>query len=273
MIVHELGHTYGVSEEGSAWICDPRCHAQPYMNPFSVMGHGQSDFGAWEKRAFGWLERIGEPAPRLTLGAIDRPASGLQAMRVLTAGDEYWFEYRPPAPLSAYNSNDAAPGVAVHAGSNGLGEPSRYPGRNFLLYDPVGRGRPSVESGETFSVRGAFAVRVVSAGAESAELSFRWTDRTRPARPRIVGAGFGAAACSSRGDAARSGGAGSLHTRSSSTAGRPAGFPRSGRSRTLRSPRRTRSLSGSDADAIGFGSSRSTGPGTAAGRQAAWFRR
>ena len=188
VIVHELGHTYGVSEEGSAWICDPRCHAQPYMNPFSVMGHGQSDFGAWEKHAFGWLERIGEPAPRLTLGAIDRPASGLQAMRVLTAGDEYWFEYRPPAPLWAYDSNDAAPGVAVHAGSNGLGEPSRYPGRNFLLYDPVGRGRPSVQSGETFSVRGAFAVRVVSAGAESAELSFRWTDRTRPARPRIVGA-------------------------------------------------------------------------------------
>ena len=138
VIAHELGHTYGVSEEGSAWICDPSCHAQPYLNPFSVMGHGWSDFGAWEKREFGWLDRIAEPAPRLTLGAIDRPSASPQALRVLAAGDEYWFEYRPPAPVWAYESDDAAPGVAIHAGSNGLGEPSRYSGRNFLLYDPVG---------------------------------------------------------------------------------------------------------------------------------------
>ena len=188
VIAHELGHTYGVSEEGSAWICDPSCHAQPYMNPFSVMGHGWSDFGAWEKHAFGWLDRVAEPAPRLTLGAIDRPSTSPQALRVLAAGDEYWFEYRPPAPVWAYESDDAAPGVVIHAGSNGLGEPSRYPGRNFLLYDPVRHGRPSVLSGETFSVRGAFAVRVESAGPDSAELAFLWTDRTRPATPKILSA-------------------------------------------------------------------------------------
>ena len=188
VIAHELGHTYGVSEEGSAWVCDPGCHAQPYMNPFSVMGHGWSDFGAWEKHAFGWLDRVAEPEPRLTLGAIDRPSASPQALRVLAAGDEYWFEYRPPAPVWAYESDDAAPGVVIHAGSNGLGEPSRYSGRNFLLYDPVRRGRPSVQSGETFSVRGAFAIRVESAGADSAELAFRWTDRRRPARPRILSA-------------------------------------------------------------------------------------
>ncbi len=188
VIAHELGHTYGVSEEGSAWICDPGCHAQPYMNPFSVMGHGWSDFGAWEKHQFGWLDRIAEPAPRLTLGAIDRPSTSPQALRVLAAGDEYWFEYRPAAPVWAYESDDAAPGVVIHAGSNGLGEPSRYSGRNFLLYDPVGRGRPSAQPGETLSVRGAFAIRVESAGPDSVELAFRWTDRTRPARPRILSA-------------------------------------------------------------------------------------
>ncbi|HEU6444400.1 MAG TPA: hypothetical protein VFL61_05010 [Gaiellaceae bacterium] len=187
VIVHELGHTYGVFEEGSAWVCDPGCHAQPYLNPFSVMGHGLGDFGAWEKHTFGWLDRIAEPAPRLTLGAIDRPGPSPQAVRILVAGDEYWLEYRPPAPAWPYAA-DAAPGVAVHAGSNGLGEPSRFPGRNLLLYDPVRRGRPSVQAGETFSVRGVFAVRVESAGADSAELAFRWTDRTRPARPRILAA-------------------------------------------------------------------------------------
>ena len=188
VIAHELGHTYGVSEEGSAWICDPRCHAQPYLNPFSVMGHGWSDFGAWEKNEFGWLDRIAEPAPRMTLGAIDRPSASPQALRVLAAGDEYWFEYRPAAPVWAYESDDSAPGVVIHAGSNGLGEPSRFSGRNFLLYDPVGRGRPSVQSGETLLVRGAFSIRVESAGVDTAELAFRWTDRTRPARPRILSA-------------------------------------------------------------------------------------
>lgn len=187
VIVHELGHTYGVSEEGSAWVCDPGCHGEPYLNPFSVMGHGLSDYGAWEKNAFGWLDRVAEPQPRLSLGAIDRPAAQPQALRVLVAGDEYWFEYRPPAPVWPY-AGDAAPGVAVHAGANGLGEAGRFPGRNLVLYDPVGRGRPAIEAGETFSVRGAFSVRVESTVESLAEVTFRWTDRTRPARPRILAA-------------------------------------------------------------------------------------
>lgn len=186
VIVHELGHTYGVSEEGSAWVCDPRCSARPYRNPFSVMGHGLSDFGAWEKHSFGWLDRIAERAPRLTVGAIDRASTHPQALRVLVGGDDYWFEYRPPEPLWAYGADDAAPGIAIHAGSNGLGEPSRFSGQNFLLYDPVGRGRPAVQAGETFSVRGSFAVQVLATESESADLAFRWTDRVRPGAPRIL---------------------------------------------------------------------------------------
>ncbi len=149
------------------------------------MGHGGSDFGAWEKHAFGWLDRIAEPEPRLAIGAIDRASTLPQALRAVVAGDEYWLEYRPPEPLWEY-ADDGTAGVAIHAGSNGLGEPSRYSGRNFLLYDPVGRGRPSVQAGETFLVRGAFAVTVVAARPDSAEVAFRWTDRTRPGRPAIL---------------------------------------------------------------------------------------
>jgi hypothetical protein len=183
VIVHELGHTYGLPEEGFAWVCSGSCSAAPYRNPFSVMGHGWSDFSAWEKHVFGWLDRIAAPAPRLTLGAIDRPSADPQALRVVVAGDQYWFEYRPPAPRWAYDAGDAVAGVAVYAGWNGLSEAGRFSGRNLLLYDPVGRGRPAVRAGEVFTVRGAFSVRVVSAGPDSAELAFRWTDRTRPARP------------------------------------------------------------------------------------------
>ena len=186
VIVHELGHTYGVSEEGSAWICNPRCSARPYANPFSVMGHGLGDFGAWEKHSFGWLEGIAEPTARLTIGSIDRMGPHPHALRVVVAGDEYWLEYRPPAPLWAYGAADAAPGIAIHGGSNGLGEAGRFPGRNLLLYDPVGRGRPAVQERETFSVRGAFAVQVLASGPDSAELGFRWTDRARPGKPAIL---------------------------------------------------------------------------------------
>jgi hypothetical protein len=188
LIAHELGHTYGVTEEGPAWVCHARCQSQPYGNPFSVMGSGLSDFGAWEKSQFGWLgpvPRVERPG-RYRIAAIDRPSSDAHALRVLVAGDEYWLEYRPPAPIWAFGPPQATPGVVVYGHANELGEASRFPGRNHVLDDPVRRGRPSVQAGETFSVPGAFAVTVASADAAAADVTFRWTDRIRPGRPRLL---------------------------------------------------------------------------------------
>jgi hypothetical protein len=186
VVAHELGHTYGVSEEGPAWVCARSCHAEPYGNPFSVMGHGWSDYGAWEKVQFGWVDRVArvERAGTFALGAIDRASTQPQALRVLVAGDEYWLEYRPPAPLWAYGSLEAASGVVIHAGANGLGV-GRFPGRNYLIADPARRGLPSVRAGESFAVGGAFRVDVVSTEAEVAQVHFRWIDRTAPARPKL----------------------------------------------------------------------------------------
>jgi hypothetical protein len=188
VLAHELGHTYGVTEEGPAWVCDPRCHSVPYLDPFSVMGHGWSDYGAWEKFQFGWLDGIARAsrAGAFTLGGIDRPSTQPQGLRVLVAGDEYWFEHRPAPPLWTFDSAEAAPGVVVHAGSNGLGEAGRFPGRNYLIFDPGGRRRPSIQAGETFTVPGAFRVTVTSTGPDVAGLTFRWVDHTRPARPRLL---------------------------------------------------------------------------------------
>jgi hypothetical protein len=177
LISHELGHFYGVVEEGPAWVCMPRCHGEPYGNPFSVMGHGLVDFGAWEKLEFGWIGRdrvaVAERPGSFRLGAIDRPSSDPYALRVIVSGDQYWLEYRPPAPLWA-------------CGSNGLGDGGRFPGRNYVIADPVRRGRPSVQTGETFAVPDAFAVTVTSATTDGAEVRFRWTDRIRPAAPRLL---------------------------------------------------------------------------------------
>jgi hypothetical protein len=151
------------------------------------MGHGLGDYGAWEKFTFGWLDDVARPAAgELVLGAIDRPSPHRRALRVVVAADEYWLEYRPPAPLWDPDEPTASPGVVVHGSPNGLGSAgARFAGRNLLLLDPAGSGRPSLAAGETLSVAGAFAVSVTAADAETARLRFRWTDTTGPAAPRV----------------------------------------------------------------------------------------
>jgi hypothetical protein len=192
VLAHELGHTYGITEEGPAWACqNGRCGALEYGNPYTVMGHGFSDFNAFEKATFGWLDRVARPraAADVALGAIDRPSSDPHALHVLTATEEYWFELRPEQPLWPADEPTATPGVVLHAGPNGLGARSAFPQRDLLLLDPIGAGRPSLVPGETFSVRGAFSVTVLSTEATRTTVRFRWTDRARPAAPRIERAG------------------------------------------------------------------------------------
>jgi hypothetical protein len=190
LIAHELGHLYGVPEEGPAWVCDGgRCEARNYESPYSVMGHGSSDYNAYEKAVYGWLTNVTrvERAGELALAAIDRPSSEPQAVHVLAGGDEYWLEYRPPLPLWPPFQPDAPSGVVVYGGDNGIDEaPSRFTQRNLHVADPAGVGRPSLRVGERFSVAGGFEVAVEATEAERAVLRFRWTDSTAPGAPRIL---------------------------------------------------------------------------------------
>ena len=204
VVAHELGHTYGITEEGPGWACaGGACEAVNYASPYSVMGHGFADYNAFEKVTFGWLDRVARPQgdAELALGAIERPTPEPQALHVLTAAEEYWLEFRPPEPLWPADEPTATPGVVVHAGTNGLSFRSRFPQRNLLLLDPVGAGRPSFVSGETFSVPGAFAVTAVSTEAARATVRFRWVDTTRPSPPRIERAGRGSVAWAAAADA------------------------------------------------------------------------
>ena len=176
LLAHELGHLYGVPEEGPAWICTGgSCRPENYASPYSVMGHGLGDFNAFEKVAFGWIDDVLVPsAGTFALGPIDRSSALPQAARILAAGDEYWLEYRPPAPLRDPGQGHAAPGVIVHAGDNGVvDESSRFPQRNLLLVDPAGRGRPSVRPPAGVDRSGP-AVRAADPRARG----------PRPARPR-----------------------------------------------------------------------------------------
>ena len=205
VVAHELGHTYGIVEEGPGWACGARCEAQNYANPYSVMGHGRSDFNAFEKLTFGWIDRVARPDGdgEVTIGAVDRPGPDPHVLHVLTAADEYWLEYRPPEPVWSPDEPTAAPGIAVVAGTNGLSSRrSRFPQRDLLLLDPVGTGRPSVSAGETFSAPGAFAVTVRSTEPTRATAALRWTDRTRPSPPRIQSAGRTSVSWTAAADAA-----------------------------------------------------------------------
>ena len=182
-----------MTEEGPAWVCEAGgCSVQNYASPYSVMGHGFADFNAFEKAAYGWLDGVVSPnrTATLELAPIDRPSSLPHALRILTTGDEYWLEYRRAAAVWPPGVPGATPGLVVHAGDNGLGlRPRRFPQRNLLLADPAGRGRPSVQAGETFTVPGAFSVTVSRTAPESLEVSFRFIDRTPPRRPVLAGPG------------------------------------------------------------------------------------
>jgi hypothetical protein len=169
LLAHELGHNYGVTEEGPAWACETgRCEVRSYGSPYSVMGHGSGHFNAYEKYTFGWIDRAG-PGLRdgeTTIARIDLPSARPHALYVLAGAEEYWIEYRPEAA-----------GAVVHAGPSLLDPAarSRFPQRNLLL----------AGGGQGFSVPGAFAVAVATADGETARLAFRWTDRTPPARPQL----------------------------------------------------------------------------------------
>jgi hypothetical protein len=168
LFAHELGHNYGVREEGPAWTCLGGCRAQNYLSPYSVMGHGSGHFSAYEKHKAGWIEHTGVPARSgdYEIARIDRPSTRPHALYVMTADDEYWIEYRPEVDWPV-----------VYAGPSGLpGSRSRFLGRNLLLEGARNR---------TFAVRDAFEVELTAADAERAMLRLRWTDRRKPARPRI----------------------------------------------------------------------------------------
>lgn len=168
LFAHELGHNWGTREEGPAWICGRPCAAEDYGDPYSVMGHGSGHFGAFEKWRFGWIDRVGPALAdgEYEIARIDRPSSLPHVLYVLSGAEEYWIEYRPEVSWPV-----------VHAGASRVRvTPSRFPQRNLLL---------SGAQSSRFAVPGAFEVVATGSDEERMTLRFRWTDRSRPARPRI----------------------------------------------------------------------------------------
>lgn len=195
LVVHELGHTYGLPH-ANTWECrGGGCSAVEYGNPYSVMGNGEGHFGAHEKFSLGWLSNVATAgkAGEYELRRLEVETAAPQALKVTTARNEYWLEYRAATPDA--RGRTLAGGVLVNAGANPfamLDAIPEYGQYNLLLPNPAGRGTPALVVGDRFREPGAFEVTVNAADESVVRLGFAWLDTTRPLvksvdRPRRAG--------------------------------------------------------------------------------------
>ena len=186
VVTHELGHTFGLPH---AWTRACRtCRPVEYGDPYDTMGHGSGDYNASEKALTGWitappLARNGE----YTVEAIERSTTQSQALVVVTAHNEYWFDHREPiGPDAAFARSSIVRGVEVHASPSPDDDGSSpYQPGNVLVLNPTGKGGDAIDPGESWGEAGAFRVTVLAHEGTAMRLRFQWTDRKRPTRPPL----------------------------------------------------------------------------------------
>lgn len=161
LVVHELGHTYGLAHAASA-ACAQTCPIDETGDPFSPMGDGFSDFSTYEKRQLGWLPeplRVAKPGV-YRLARADLKSSLPHILVVPTAAGDYWLELRKGRGLVVrlVVPDSAAPPFSAPA---------------TLLMNPTKKHRPWVASGETFRATGLFTAKLAARGVR-----FTLTDQT-----------------------------------------------------------------------------------------------
>jgi len=161
LVVHELGHTYGLAHAASA-ACAVTCPIDETGDPFSPMGEGFSDFSTYEKRQLGWLPeplRVSR-AGTYRLAKADAKSALPHTLIVPSAAGDYWLELRKGRGLVVrlVMTDSAAPPFAASA---------------ILLMNPTKKRRPWVASGETFRASGLFTAKLSPRGVR-----FTLTDQT-----------------------------------------------------------------------------------------------
>ena len=163
LIVHELGHTFGLPHAGASAVCGTWCVTQEQGDLYSPMGSGFTDFSAYEKEQLGWIPH----QPRITHGGryVVYPTTARSLARqaiVIDAPDgEYWLEQRPGRPSPALIVRIVQRESASHA----------FIAPSTLLLAPIHSGHPAITPGQTFRVPGEFAVTVARATKAPMRLS------------------------------------------------------------------------------------------------------
>jgi gametolysin peptidase M11 len=178
LVVHELGHTYGLAHAHGAICTGGVCRPDEYGDPFSPMGRGLVDFSAYEKLTMGWIRNVVRTGSTgsYRIGRPDMLTAPPHALVVATGSGDYWFEQRLDVD---------PPGLAVRVIEPDVPDDDLAPPTRFQ-HDPTRTGKNVVGAGEVFRSSGAFSVRYTPLADGSADLQFAWTDRVRPSRPVLI---------------------------------------------------------------------------------------
>jgi hypothetical protein len=155
LLVHELGHTFGLPHAGASTVCGTWCVTQEQGDLFSPMGSGFTDFSAYEKEQLGWIPR----QPRVTrpghyaVYPTSRRIVARQALVIEAPEGEYWLEQRP---------GRSAPGLIIRI-VNPETVSRSFIAPTTLLLAPIRAGHPTIAPGQTYRVPGEFSVTVARA--------------------------------------------------------------------------------------------------------------
>jgi hypothetical protein len=165
LIVHELGHTFGLPHAGAATTCATWCVTQEGGDLYSPMGAGFTDFSAYEKEQLGWIprqSRITKGGRYLVYPSLTRSIAH-QAVVIEAPEGEYWLEQRP---------GRTSPGLIVRL-VNPETTSRAFIAPSTLLLAPVRAGHPVVVPGQTFRVPGEFSVNVARVARTPMRLNVR----------------------------------------------------------------------------------------------------
>jgi hypothetical protein len=161
LLVHELGHSFGLGHAGAS-ACADGCGVLEPGDPYSPMGTGDEllDFTAYEKVALGWLPAQPKIARdgRYTLVPASRNGSGRHAAVIDTPLGQWWIEYRAK-PFR---------GLLVHFVDVFHPTPVFTLGP-ILIVNPTHHRRNWVARGETYRAD-TFTVKLLTAGTGLAQL-------------------------------------------------------------------------------------------------------
>ncbi|MDQ2968557.1 MAG: hypothetical protein M3R37_09600, partial [Actinomycetota bacterium] len=167
LIVHELGHTFGLGHAQSAACLGTsrNCGRMDETgDPFSPMGSGELDFSAYEKTTLGWIRTQPhvKAAKRYLLAPPTSRSSLAQALVVDVEDGAWWIEYRaqPFRGLLFRFVDDARAWLPFAAPA-------------ILVSNPTNVNRPWLARGESYRLPRSFKVTLTKASATQAEVRFR----------------------------------------------------------------------------------------------------